>query len=138
MGANKNVARDGVARLLDANLNRAREGLRVVEDTARFIWEDEKLYKRVRALRHELHKVTALSYKFLVSARESETDSGREMKEASRASLGAVVSANVRRAEEAVRVLEEYSKIFSRQAAPKLKRIRYAIYTLEKEVVKKI
>jgi thiamine-phosphate pyrophosphorylase len=133
MGADKKVAR-----LLDANLNRAREGLRVVEDTARFIWNDEKLYKRVRSVRHKLHAVTALSYKFLVSARESEADAGRKMKEGTRGSLGAVVGANIRRAEEAVRVLEEYSKVFSRKAAHALKQIRYQIYTLEKEVVRKI
>ncbi len=127
-----------VARLLDANLNRAREGLRVIEDTARFVWENEKLYKRVRAVRHELHHVTALSYKFLVAARDSGNDAGRKMKEGSRISLAAVVGANIRRAEEAVRVLEEYSKVFSAKAGPALKKIRYQLYTLEKELVKKI
>jgi thiamine-phosphate pyrophosphorylase len=133
MAANKSVAR-----LLDANLNRAREGLRVIEDTARFVLSDERLYKRVRAARHELHSITALSYKFLVSARESEADAGRAIKEGTRASLAAVVGANIRRAEEAVRVLEEYSKVFSAKAAPRFKKIRYKIYTLEKELVKKI
>jgi thiamine-phosphate pyrophosphorylase len=127
-----------VARLLDANLNRAREGLRVIEDTARFIWEDARLYRRTRALRHALHTVTADSYKFLVAARESGDDAGRRIKEGPRDSLGAVVGANIRRAEEAVRVLEEYSKFFSTYAASGFKRIRYRLYSLEKDLVKKI
>jgi thiamine-phosphate pyrophosphorylase len=135
---NKAVARDGVARLLDANLNRAREGLRVIEDTARFVWADAALYKRIRAIRHELHAVSAKSYKFLVSARESGDDAGRKLKEGPRSSLSAVVGSNIRRAEEAVRVLEEYSKFLSQQAAPAFKRIRYRLYTLEKDLVKKI
>ncbi len=128
----------GVYRLLDANLNRAREGLRVVEDTARFVWNDEKTYRRVRALRHKLHDLTAGFYKKLVSARDSEDDAGRKMKEGPRASLGAVVSANVRRAEEAVRVLEEYSKIFSPKAAAGFKAVRFAVYQEEKRILKRL
>lgn len=133
MAANKQIAR-----LLDANLNRAREGLRVVEDTARFVWEDAKLYRRIRSLRHELHTLTAGSYKFLVAARESGDDAGRKIKEGPRSSLGAVVGSNIRRAEEAVRVLEEYSKFLSKGAAAGFKKIRYQLYVLEKDLVKKI
>src|SRR4051812_21694221 len=101
-----------VARLLDANLNRAREGLRVLEDTARFLWNDKPLYRNVRTLRHRLHELTAGHYSTLLRARESVKDPGRELPEPRRESTTAVVSANVRRAQEAVRVLEEYSKVF--------------------------
>jgi len=128
----------GVLRLLDANLNRAREGLRVVEDTARFVWNDEAMYRRVRALRHKLHDLTAASYKKLVASRDSDADAGRKMKEASRSSLAAVVSANVRRAEEAVRVLEEYSKVFSPKAAAGFKAVRFAVYQEEKRILKRL
>lgn len=127
---------DGVARLLDANLNRAREGLRVVEDTARFLWDDAAMYKRLRLLRHRLHEVTAASYRKLVDARDSVKDPGREMAEGGRSSVAAVASANIRRAQEAVRVLEEYSRIFSKGAGADFKAIRYALYQEEKRISK--
>jgi len=125
----------GVARLLDANLNRAREGLRVLEDTARFLWDDAAMYRRLRALRHRLHEATAVSYKKLVDARDSAADPGRLIKEGGRASLDAVAAANMRRAQEAVRVLEEYGKIFSSGAGAQFKAIRYALYREEKRIV---
>ncbi len=127
-----------VARLLDANLNRAREGLRVVEDTARFVWDDAKLYRRIRSLRHALHAATASSYKTLVLARDSANDAGRKVKEGGRTNLAAVVSANLRRAQEAVRVLEEYGKVFSPKAAVEFKRVRYALYQEETKILKKL
>lgn len=128
------AAPKSVLRLLDANLNRAREGLRVVEDTARFVWNDAGSYKRLRLLRHRLQKLTASRYKLLVSGRDSENDSGRRLKEGSRSSIGSVASANLRRAQEAVRVLEEYSKVFSPGAAGGFKRIRYRLYVEEKKL----
>jgi thiamine-phosphate pyrophosphorylase len=127
-----------IARLLDANLNRAREGLRVVEDTARFVWEDKNLYRRLRYLRHALHDATAVSYRQLIDARDSAQDAGRQLKEGARSNLSAVVSANLRRAQEAVRVLEEYAKVFSAGAGAKFKKIRYQLYQEEKRVLKKI
>jgi thiamine-phosphate pyrophosphorylase len=124
-----------VLRLLDANLNRAREGIRVVEDTARFIWDEKKTYERLRALRHELHELTASAYKTLIVARETGSDAGRVMKEPPRRSMKAVVSANLRRAQEAVRVLEEYSKLFSPRAAARLKAVRFRLYREEKDIL---
>lgn len=127
-----------VARLLDANLNRAREGLRVVEDTARFVWNDAALYRRLRNLRHALHAATALSYKALVTARDSKNDAGRTVAEKGRKNLGAVISANLRRAQEAARVLEEYGKVFSPKAAAEFKRVRYELYCEEAKILKKL
>ena len=127
-----------IVRLLDANLNRAREGLRVVEDTARFVWDDSRMYQRLRTLRHRLHEVTECSYKDLVEARDSGSDAGRKIKEGLRATLGAVVAANLRRAQEAVRVLEEYGKIVSPTAAPAFKQIRFQLYQEEKKILKRI
>lgn len=124
-----------ILRLLDANLNRAREGLRVVEDTARFVWDDSAQYRRIRSLRHELHRVTQTSYKGLVASRESVHDVGRKLHEDSRSNLSAVLSANLRRAQEAVRVLEEYGKVLSPKAAPVFKKIRYQLYQEEKKLL---
>lgn len=123
-----------VLRLLDANLNRAREGIRVVEDTARFVWGEPKVYRRLRVLRHQLHALTSAHYKALVMGRDSENDSGRTLKEGSRKKLSGVVSANLRRAQEAVRVLEEYSKVFGPKAAKGFKQVRYRLYIEEKQL----
>lgn len=127
-----------VARLLDANLNRAREGLRVVEDTARFLWNDKALYERLRGLRHQLHALTAAHYRRFLQARESREDAGRTIRETSRKSVASVVSANLHRAQEAVRVLEEYSKVFSPKAASAFKAVRYALYQEEKRILKQL
>src|SRR5689334_15505742 len=123
-----------VLRLLDANLNRAREGLRVVEDTARFVWDDGSTYKRLRKLRHELQALTQRQYRSLVAGRNSEQDSGRKLREGSRSSLQDVVIANIRRSQEAVRVLEEYSKVFGPSAASGFKKIRFRLYIEEKKL----
>jgi thiamine-phosphate pyrophosphorylase len=85
-----------------------------------------------------LHRVTKTSYKDLIAARESANDVGRKIKESSRATVESVISANLRRAQEAVRVLEEYSKVFSKKAAPELKKIRYQLYQYEKRAIKKL
>lgn len=126
------------ARLLDANLNRACEGLRVVEDTARFIWNEEKLYLRIRKERHKLHSLTADSYRQMVAGRDSGQDVGRSIKENNRPTPSHVVVANLKRAQEAVRVLEEYSKVFARTASSDFKKVRYSIYDIEKRVMDRL
>lgn len=132
MAAKNQKADAGTLRLLDANLNRAREGIRVVEDAARFVFDDKPRYERLRALRHELHAITKGSYKSLIASRESGADVGRKISEKKRASSESVLSANFRRAQEAVRVLEEYSKVFSPRAAGAFKQVRYQLYQEEK------
>jgi thiamine-phosphate pyrophosphorylase len=39
-------------RLLDANLNRLREGIRVVEDICRYIFNDKQTSQKLKNLRH--------------------------------------------------------------------------------------
>lgn len=122
-----------VLRLLDANLNRCREGLRVLEDTARFIWKDAKLYRAFRNARHALAQLSKASYPQLISARDSKTDAGRKILEEDRTELKDLVQANLLRCEEAFRVLEEYGKIFSNGSASKFKALRFRLYDLEKK-----
>jgi len=121
-------------RLLDANLNRAREGLRVIEDIARFLYNDKKLFQKLRNLRRSLSKITATIYPRLVKSREPETDVGRTIKEGKRGSLKDVLFANFRRVEEGIRVLEEFSRLISADAGERLKRIRFKVYAIEKEI----
>lgn len=137
MGEKKTILTPAVARVLDANLNRAREGLRVLEDTCRFYFSDAAGYKRLRSLRHKLHELTKEAYPRLVAARDSHSDAGRVIKEGPRQNLQGLMSANIRRAQEAVRVLEEYGKIFSPRAGGAFKSIRYQLYQEEKALLKK-
>ncbi len=121
-------------RILDTNLNRCKEGLRVVEDTCRFVLCDENLYKKIRKVRHLSSKYLTDQYEQMLSARDSIKDSGRKAKEQSRQNLKNIVIANFKRAEESLRVLEEYSKIINFDIALKYKALRYEIYTIEKKM----
>ena len=121
-------------RILDTNLNRCKEGLRVVEDTCRFVFCDEILYKKIRKIRHLSSKYLADQYEQMLTARDSIKDSGRKAKEQSRQNLKNIVIANFKRAQEALRVLEEYSKIINFNIALKYKDLRYEVYTIEKKI----
>jgi len=121
-------------RLLDANLNRAREGLRVIEDIARFLYDDKKLSQKIRNLRHNLTNVTKSIYPRLLKSREPERDVGLTIKEGKRSNLKDILFANFRRVEEGIRVLEEFSKLISTDAGDRLKKIRFKIYGIEKKI----
>ena len=121
-------------RILDTNLNRCKEGLRVVEDTCRFVFCDDVLYKKIRKVRHLSSKYLADQYEQMLNARDSIKDSGRKAKEQARQNLKNIVIANFKRAEESLRVLEEYSKIIDFNIALKYKALRYEVYTIEKKM----
>ncbi|GAB6274414.1 MAG: hypothetical protein STSR0004_12770 [Peptococcaceae bacterium] len=126
-------------RLLDANFNRAREGLRVVEETARFILNNSGLTNRLKNLRHELSRLQEEmpgGYKDQLKSRQAYTDVGAdfpsEAKDTRRDYLHLVI-ANFKRIQEALRVIEEYIKLLG--PAVKIKQMRFAVYSLEQEVV---
>ncbi|MCB4791723.1 MAG: thiamine-phosphate pyrophosphorylase [Elusimicrobia bacterium] len=122
-------------RLIDANLNRCREGLRVIEDTLRFILDDGKLYKKVRSLRHKLETGTKKLYPELISNRDSSRDAGRSIKEGRRGSIKGILIANFKRSQESLRVLEEYSRLIASGAGRSFKEIRYSVYDIEKKAL---
>ena len=124
-------------RILDTNLNRCKEGLRVVEDTCRFVLCDETLYKKIRKVRHLSSKYLIDQYEQMLSARDSIKDLGRTAKEQQRENLKNIIIANFKRAEESLRVLEEYSKIIDFDVALKYKKLRYEVYNIEKELILK-
>lgn len=131
-------------RIIDANLNRAGEGLRVLEDVARFLLNDAPLSQELKALRHELRENAAVPYTELLSHRDSGRDVGTESplpNEEQRADLPALVRANARRVEEALRVIEEFAKL-SEVAPPlnpaKFKQARFVLYELEQKVLSRI
>jgi thiamine-phosphate pyrophosphorylase len=127
------------ARLLDACANRAREGLRVIEDYCRFVLDDAFLCRTLKEWRHELTAALAdLAPRFLVEARETQQDVGTELStpsEQQRASLRDVVQANFKRLQESLRSLEEYGKVYSSDLGVALEQLRYRAYTLERALI---
>lgn len=126
-------------RIIDANLNRSREGLRVCEEISRFILEDVKLTKEFKTIRHRISrnikKISAISRQLLQS-RESATDIGREIPNKSRRrNCKDVFAANIQRAEEALRVLEEFSKMLNYTLSKNFARLRFKVYELEKKAI---
>lgn len=129
-----------VNRIIDANLNRAREGLRVVEETLRFVLDDEIFYEQIKSIRHKTDKILCLKYAQIIVDRDSSHDVGKTQKETSQKTLEQILISNFKRAQEALRVLEEYSKTFDDDKASisgAFKQRRYELYELEKNVVAK-
>ena len=128
-----------ILRILDANANRAREGLRVVEEYLRFVHDSADFTVRLKQLRHRITgAVMSMGVdEGLVMARESDTDVGATEPagtEADRLDFAHIVTANLRRSQEGLRVLEEYSKLVSAEASAEFKRMRFETYTLEKDI----
>lgn len=134
------MAPDGrTYRIVDANANRAREGLRVVEEYLRLALDSADFTARLKALRHRITEVVrsmGIEEK-LVMARRSDADVGSgdpAGSEGNRTDFVHVVTANLRRSQEALRVLEEYSKLISAEASAEFKRMRFETYTLERDI----
>ena len=123
-------------RLIDANLNRAREGLRVLEDLARFLLQDSSLAQRLRSLRHELEVRDPERVLELLRARDAGGDPGAIWKEAERRGVFELGLAAFKRTQEALRALEEAAKIESSPLdGADAKRIRFALYDIEREML---
>lgn len=131
-------------RIIDANLNRAGEGLHLLEDVARLILNDANLTRQLKTLRHEILRGDWSFNQQLIQSRDSESDVGVDIEalgEEKRRELPIMVVANARRVQEALRILEELSKIPG--AAPKLdgekfKQARFDLYTIEREMLSKL
>ena len=120
-----------VARLIAATLDRAREGLRVVEDWCRFGLERDDLVICLKDWRQRLGKLHQQRYKL---ARSTVTDPGAGLEHSAqldRHSPRQVVEANCGRVEEALRVLEEYGRSVDPLLASEAAAIRYGLYDLE-------
>lgn len=127
-----------VLRIIDVNLNRAREALRVIEDYARFVLDDGDAATAVKRCRHELRAmIDALGPDALLAARDIVGDVGRDVKttrELQRTSTSDVTRAAFSRLSEAARVLGEYGKIVSQPAAAAAESLRYQTYELEQRI----
>lgn len=117
-------------RLIDANLNRLREGIRVVEDIFRYVYNDKKTSLKLKSLRH-LARLE--NYTELLESRDIQNDVLKESikSEQNRDNLFSILIANFKRAQESARVLEEFCKLTSIKDSENFKYIRYELYNLE-------
>lgn len=125
-------------RAVDANLNRLGEGLRVLEDVARFVLSDAEIIEQLRQLRHQLADGKASLG--LLSARDVMGDLGiQQQEEPPRSDLVSLVRANARRVEESLRVLAEIVPLppLGWEAAT-FNQARFKLYDLEKRLVSRL
>ena len=124
------------ARVVDANANRAREALRVLDDYCRFVLDDAVLTGEVKGMRHALADLLArLPAGSLIESRETLRDVGTAISaggELVRGSPSEVARINLKRLQEALRSLEEFGKLLSGDLAAGLEALRYRAYTVER------
>ncbi|QQE63824.1 thiamine phosphate synthase [Leptolyngbya sp. BL0902] len=124
-----------VYRILDANLDRAREGLRIIEEWYRFGLNDTAHTEQIKHLRQTLAQWHTRD---LRQARDTPGDPGTALthaQETEREDIQAVLQANLCRVQEALRVLEEYGKLYRADFAAACKAMRYQVYTLESDLM---
>ncbi|MBN1765939.1 MAG: thiamine phosphate synthase [Sedimentisphaerales bacterium] len=126
-------------RIIDANFNRAREGLRVMEEFCRFGLNDLHLSGIAKGIRHDLCQVIKqIPQKDLLHSRDIIGDVGTLITTASeikRQDEADVVRAAAMRLTEALRCLEEYTKMDYAGVAGEIEKLRYRAYDLEKRLL---
>lgn len=130
-----------LVRILDANANRLKEALRVIEDVARFTRNHARLTRSTKSLRHEAQQAllaAPVSYREMLEARDSSRDVGRRSRIADKSKVKAIdiLVSNFKRAEESARVLEEFFKLFSEKTSARFQKLRFKIYVIEKEIIR--
>ena len=133
-----------IRRIVDANFNRSREGLRVCEDIARFFLNSPALTKSLKSVRHSISGIAKMHYAktgSISESRDAKNDVGRRVKEPAemkRTDVLDIFSANAERAKESIRVLEEFYKLIDNKQSSKFSRLRYRMYEIEKKAARSI
>ncbi|NLE65266.1 MAG: thiamine-phosphate pyrophosphorylase [Elusimicrobia bacterium] len=128
-------------RIIDANYNRAKEGMRVCEDMCRFLFDESDLTSGWKGVRHALTAgIKGFGLKEIVSARNITGDVGRKTipSESRRRGVADIFYANAQRVKESLRVLEEFAKLNKKGSADALKKVRYKVYDLEKKTIERL
>jgi thiamine-phosphate pyrophosphorylase len=127
------------ARAVDANANRARESLRVLDDYCRFVLNDAVLTEELKAARHALaDALERVPPHILIESRDTVGDVGTTITasgEMVRRSPAEVARVNIKRLQESLRSLEEFGKLLGPDLAGRLEALRYRTYTLERSLV---
>lgn len=132
-----------INRIIDANINRAKEGLRVAEEVTRFILNNRVFTRELKKIRHDLDALAVDfpdSLKDLLKQRNSQEDVGKDIYEGElkRRNLQDIFFANMQRVKESIRVLEEFSKLKDAALAVRFKKIRYRLYVIEAAIGKRL
>ncbi|MBP6921472.1 thiamine phosphate synthase [Candidatus Gracilibacteria bacterium] len=114
--------------IIDANIHRVCEGLRVIEEYFRFVMNDEVLTNKLASLRKKIsHHALPVSDRARMEARDMEKDARTNEVISSRKNSYDLLLANMKRSQEALRVLEEYT------GDDNFRIFRYELYELEKD-----
>jgi hypothetical protein len=129
-----------VYRIIDANFNRSREGLRVCEDIMRFIFKDSKLTLKLKNTRRALSRLAAeLDRERLIQSRDVEIDRVKfKGAKGSKFKYDEILRFNFQRVTESLRVLEEVIQILEPDFKQRFMRLRFKVYEIEKGVSKVI
>jgi len=129
-------------RIIDANLNRIGEGLRLLEDVSRLLLNDSVLTQQLKNMRHEMVRGEWTLHQQFLQARDSEGDVGIDLEvpgEEKQRELPVTIVANARRVQESLRVVEELAKIPGTSLDPeKFKQARFALYTVERTLLSRL
>ena len=126
-----------IYRIIDANINRVTEGLRVVEDIFRYYYDSPDIQQCLKDLRHRI--VSGLEPKKFIPYRRSFSDVGFASKgklEFVREGLEDIIRSNMKRVQEGLRVLEEVFKLESNSIAMEMKKIRFKAYEMDKKILR--
>jgi thiamine-phosphate pyrophosphorylase len=130
-----------VLRIIDVNANRAAEGLRVCEEITRFMFNDTASTRALKRLRHRVQDIvnsSGIGRSLLYSSRDIKGDCGTDFCALEkRHSYEGVFFANMQRVKEALRVLEEFLKLFKGPAGARFKAVRFELYAEEKRLTEK-
>ena len=130
---------ENIVSVLDANFGRLAEGLRVLEDTCRFVLKDSRMTREFKKMRHFLIEASCDLKLQLLDSRGRDIGASLILaNEGARQGIDEIVIANAKRAEESLRVLEEYFKFLKIKKWRGLQEKRFLLYSLEKEIVSKI
>lgn len=125
-------------RIIDANLNRAAEAARVLEEIARFLLDDEDLSAKLKDIRHKINSVQEQEYGKYLKARDTQNDVGVDIKNSTkRIDIENIFKANIKRLQQALRALTEYF-VEDKQNSSLFEKLRYTSYTLEQIMWEKL
>ncbi|MBC8473570.1 MAG: thiamine-phosphate pyrophosphorylase [Candidatus Omnitrophica bacterium] len=134
--------KNGLYRIIDANLNRTREGLRVCEDILRFVIVNKRLANSTKLIRHAVTKALLdskkISLRRMIQERDTKKDLMKfvDLKKKKGSDFSDLLMSNIERVKESLRVLEECAKVLDEDSSKKYRRLRFKTYEIEKAITK--
>ena len=136
LNSNSKEAEDlRIYQIIDANLDRAREGLRVLEDWSRFGLGKKEYVEKIKNFRQILGKNHLEIYKQSRNHFEDKCKGLTHQEQINRRTPEQIISSNSGRVQEALRVIEEFSRLHNHELSKIASEIRYEIYTIEVDLL---